>query len=75
MDNVQLVQLADANDDLGNVELDVWLGKLAVLSQKLVHVAAWDMRHDEIKAEGCLEEVLHATQKRVMGFEEYLLFV
>ena len=33
MNNVQLVQLADANDDLGNVELDVFFGELTILLQ------------------------------------------
>ena len=70
MNYVKLVQLADANNDLGHENLDEDLGKLpSVLLQLLVKVTARNMRHNKIDSLSGLEEVLQATQVLVLSLE------
>ena len=71
MNDVTLVQLADAKNDLGREEFDVCLGEWTLLTQKLVHVSTGDMRHDKVESKIGLKEVLHAAQVLVLNKEHY----
>ena len=75
MHNPLLMQLADSDHNLCNVELDDRLAEVSMISEDLIELTTFYKWHHEVKPLICLEEVLHPAQEGVMGFKQYLLFV
>jgi len=54
------MQIADSNDDLCGVELNLLLREAFVLLEDLIELTTLDEGHDKVKTQLRLEQVVHA---------------
>ena len=69
-----LVELAQGHDDLSSVELYHVLWKDLFLLKDSVKFASTDERQHEVEPSLTLEQVLHATEERVVCIDQNVLF-
>lgn len=68
-----LVQVADTEHYLSYVELDFFLVEVATGLRIFIELESANKRHDEIKAELILEQIVHPSNERVLAVQKYSL--
>ena len=69
MNNVFFVQVADAKDDLSDIELDVALNKSLFDRHNIRKVATSYEWHDKVQPQTGLEKVNQAAEERMVCLE------
>lgn len=73
MSNTLRVKVADSQYDLSCIELDNWLWEPLLTLEYFVKLTTSHKRHDEIKTELRLEEVVHANKEWMITAEQDIL--